>query len=77
MKTTHQYLIFYKTDIYVLKENKRKVNYFTYLDIYSGGSDNEESAHNAWDPGSNPRSGRSPEEGNGYPLQYSCLENSM
>lgn len=47
MKTTHQYLIFYKTDIYVLKENKRKVNYFTYSDIYSGGSDNEESAHNA------------------------------
>ena len=30
-----------------LKENKRKVNYFIYLDIYFGGSDNEESAHNA------------------------------
>ena len=27
--------------------------------------------------GSIPTSGRSPEEGNGYPLQYSCLENSM
>ena len=29
------------------------------------------------DPGSIPRSGRSPGEGNGYTLQYSCLENSM
>ena len=52
-----------------LKENKRKVTYFIYLDIYSDGSCNEESAHNAWDPGSIPGSGRSPGEGNGYPLQ--------
>ena len=29
------------------------------------------------DMGLNPGSGRSPEGGNGYPLQYSCLENSM
>ena len=33
-------------------------------------------ACNAGDPGSIPESGRSPEKGNGYPLQYSCLENS-
>ena len=32
---------------------------------------------NAGDPGSNPGWGRSPGEGNGNPLQYSCLENSM
>ena len=32
---------------------------------------------NAGDPGSIPGSGKSPGEGNGYPLQYSCLENSM
>ena len=32
---------------------------------------------NAEDPGSIPGSGKSPGEGNGYPLQYSCLENSM
>ena len=32
---------------------------------------------NAGDLGSILGSGRSPEEGNGYPLQYSCLENSM
>ena len=42
-----------------------------------GGSDDKESACNAGDPGSVPGLGRSPGEGNGYPLQYSCLENSM
>ena len=36
-----------------------------------------ESACNAGDPGSIPGSGRSPGEGNGYPLQYSCLETSI
>ena len=35
------------------------------------------SAYNAEDPGSIPGSGRSPGEGNGNPLHYSCLENSM
>ena len=35
------------------------------------------SACNAGDPGSIPGSGRSPGEGNGNPLQYSCLENPM
>ena len=35
------------------------------------------SASNAGDPGSIPGSGRSPGEGNGNPLQYFCLENSM
>ena len=41
------------------------------------GSDGKKSACNARDPGLNPGSGRSPGEGNGYTLQYSCLENSM
>ena len=41
------------------------------------GSDGKESAGNAGDLGSIPGSGRSPGERNGYPLQYSCLENSM
>ena len=44
---------------------------------FPGGSDGKASAYNAEDPGSVPRSGRSPGEGNGNPLQYSCLENSM
>ena len=39
------------------------------------GSDSKESSHNEGDPGSIPGSGRSPGEGNGNPLQYSCLEN--
>ena len=44
---------------------------------FPGGSDSKVSACNAGDPGSIPESGRSPGEGNGNPLQYSCLENSM
>ena len=44
---------------------------------FLGGSDSKESACNAGDPGSIPGLGRFPGEGNGYPLQYSCLENSM
>ena len=44
---------------------------------FPGGSDSEESACNAGDSGSIPESERFPGEGNGYPLQYSCLENSM
>ena len=52
-----------------------------YLAVYSlgfpCGSDRNESACNARDPGLIPGSGRSPGEGNGHPHQYSCLENSM
>ena len=40
-----------------------------------GDSDGKESACNTGDPGSIPELGRSPGEGNGNPLQYSCLEN--
>ena len=41
------------------------------------GSVGKQSACNVGDPGSIPRSGRSPGEGNGNPLQYSCLEDPM
>ena len=44
---------------------------------FPGGSDSKESACNAGELGSILGSGRSPGEGNGYPLQCSCLENSM
>ena len=44
---------------------------------FPGGSDGKEYACSAGDLGSIPGSGRSPGEGNGNPLQYSCLENSM
>ena len=44
---------------------------------FTGGSDGRESACNAGDLGSIPGSGGSPGEGDGYPFQYSFLENSM
>ena len=42
---------------------------------FPGGSDGKESVCNAGNPGSIPGSKRSPGEGNGNPLQYSCLGN--
>ena len=45
--------------------------------LMPGGSDGKESACNVRDLGSIPGLGRSPGEGHGNPLQYSCLENPM
>ena len=45
--------------------------------LYTGGSNGKESACNAGDLGPIPGAGRSTGEGNGNPLQYPCLENSM
>ena len=45
--------------------------------LMPGGSDGKASVYNAGDLGSSPGLGRSPGEGNGYPLHYSCLENPM
>ena len=47
------------------------------LPRWLSGPDGKESACSAGDPGLILASGRCPGEGNGYPLQYSCLENSM
>ena len=64
----------------------RYIYIYTYIYVYTltyahrgfpAGSDGKESASNAGDLGSTPGLGRFPEEGNDYPLQYSCLENSM
>ena len=44
---------------------------------FPGGSDGKASAYNVGDLGSIPGAGRSPGQGNGNPLQYSCLENTM
>ena len=46
------------------------------LSDFPRGSDGKASAYNAGDLGSTPGSGRSPGEGNGNPLQFSCLEKS-
>ena len=49
----------------------------TDINTFPGDSDSKESSCNAGDPGSIPGSGRSPGEGNGCPLMYSCLKNPM
>ena len=49
----------------------------SYTADFPGGSDGKASAYNAGGLGSVPGLGRSPGEGNGDPLQYSCLENPM
>ena len=49
---------------------------YTHLSI-PGGSDDKASACSAGDLGSNPGSGKSPREGNGNPLQDSCMGNPM
>ena len=48
---------------------------FRHFKMFLGGSDGKESTCNAGDMGSIPGLGRSPGEGNGNPLQCSCLEN--
>ena len=50
---------------------------FLYWEGFPGVSDGKESACNVGELGLIPGLGRSPREGNGNPLQYSCLENSM
>ena len=52
-------------------------SFMTWQVFFPGGSDGKASAFNAGDPGSIPGLRRSPGEGNGNPLQYSCLESSM
>ena len=63
----------------VLELFRAPKQHLTVSDIlgFPGGSDGKASACNAGDPGSIPGSGRSPGEGNGNPLQHSCLENPM
>ena len=70
-----------KVQIFSFKINTNSgcnVQYDNYTEHYfPGGSDGKESAHNAGDLGSIPGLERSPTEGKGNPLQYSCLENSI
>ena len=47
------------------------------LRLQTGGSESKASAYNVEDLGLIPGSGRAPGEGNGNPLQYSCLENPV
>ena len=75
---------FFKLDYLFYYCGTLKILYYSYVYTYRyiymcfpSGSDGKESACKAGDPGSVPGLGRSPEEGNGYPLQYFYLENSM
>ena len=54
-----------------------KLSFFLPNKMSPRGSDGKESACNAGDLGSIPGLGRSPGEGNGNPLQYSCMGNAM
>ena len=70
----------WRLKIFILKEKCRKSILFFFKLGYScfpGGSDSKESACNAGDLDSIPGLGRSPGEGNGYPLQYSYMDNPM
>ena len=75
----------YKKDIWRerKKGNLTKIHYknkklvMTFIKDFPGGSDGKASAYNAGDWGSIPGSRRSFWEGNGNPLQYSCLESPM
>ena len=57
-------------------EHLRTITFF-YRSIGGSSESEKESACNAVDLGSIPELGRSPGEWNSYPLQYSCLKNSM
>ena len=60
------------------RETQRHNDVFlSYTRGFPGGSDSKVSAYNAGDLGLIPGPGRSPGEGNGNPLRYSCLENPM
>ena len=67
------------------RQDKSSSLHFVYLPAdnlmttlgFPGGSVSKESARNAGHLGSIPGLGRSPGEGNGNPLQYPCLENSI
>ena len=63
-------------DFFLTFKLREQVTFILYLG-FPGGSDGKASACNVGDPGLIPGSGRSPGEGNGNPLQYSCPENFM
>ena len=66
------YLYFMFVYVYILS----LFTHFFFFLLFPGGSVGEIPACNTGDPDSIPGSGRFPGEGNGNPLQYSCLENS-
>ena len=60
-----------------IKIARKNISNLRYAEDFPGGSDGKVSAYNVGDLGSIPGLGRSSGEGNGNPLQYSCLENPI
>ena len=65
-------MIFWGKNLFI-----HSINVFIFIMGFPGSSDNKESACNVGDLGLILALGRSNGEGNSYPFQYSCLENSM
>ena len=63
--------------LFIPQQSHHRVLINAEMSYFPGGSDGKGSACNAGDPGSVPQLGRSPGEGDGNPLQYSCLEKPM
>ena len=63
--------------MYHLPTFSKIITFLTVCTSFPCSSIGKESAYNAGDPGLVPGLGRFPGEGNGYPLQYSCLGNLM
>ena len=74
---TYKYVYQYTYILFLQQHNREKLCIIIAGMGFPGGSEVKASARNVGDLGSIPVSGRSPGEGNGNPLQYSCLENSM
>ena len=66
-----------KSEFFLHIKKKKFILSLLWKHDFPGGSDGKASAYNAGDPGSIPRLGTCSGEGNGTPLQYSCLENLM
>ena len=79
-KCIHAHVFIHPVSLCLLVGALNPLTFKVIIDMYPGGSDGKESACNAGatgDTGLIPGSGRSPGEGNGNPLQYSCLKNPM
>ena len=67
-------LIYNVVSVSIVQQSESVITYIHY--VFPGRSAGKEYACNAGDPGLIHALGRSPGKGNGWPLQYSCLENS-
>ena len=73
----YRYTQSYNVNIYRYLQSYNIYSHTLYVWGFPGGSERNESACSAGDPGLIPGLGRSPREGNDNPLQYSCLKNPI